>query len=113
MENFIPAIPELAKAVGNTEADGHRAAVAITTTGVYVLALCVCMCACLPVCVRMWESVYLHAIVGVRGGNAPTKEANIKLMREGLCYHAFIGRPWDRNPLSVYATRMACIKYVH
>ena len=33
MENFIPAIPEIAKAIGATEADAHRAAVAITTTG--------------------------------------------------------------------------------
>lgn len=32
MDNFIPAIPELAKKLGNTAEDAHRAAVAITTT---------------------------------------------------------------------------------
>ena len=33
MEAFLPAIPEIAKTLGSTQADGHRAAVAITTTG--------------------------------------------------------------------------------
>jgi glutamate N-acetyltransferase/amino-acid N-acetyltransferase len=32
MEAFLPAIPEIAKTLGSTQADGHRAAVAITTT---------------------------------------------------------------------------------
>lgn len=33
MDAFIPAIPEISQVLGDTEADGHRAAVAITTTG--------------------------------------------------------------------------------
>lgn len=33
MENFIPAIPEIVKTLGSSREDGHRASVAITTTG--------------------------------------------------------------------------------
>ena len=33
MEAFVPAIPEIVKTLGTTQADGHRSAVAITTTG--------------------------------------------------------------------------------
>lgn len=33
MDAFIPAIPEIAQTLGATPEDGHRASVAITTTG--------------------------------------------------------------------------------
>lgn len=40
MEAFIPAIPEIAKTLGSSQQDGHRAAVAITTTGEAPYAHC-------------------------------------------------------------------------
>jgi hypothetical protein len=33
MEAFVPAIPEIAKTLGSSLEDGHRSAIAITTTG--------------------------------------------------------------------------------
>ena len=42
MEAFLPAIPEIAKTLGSTQADGHRAAVAITTTGGFLSCGGVC-----------------------------------------------------------------------
>jgi hypothetical protein len=35
MEAFRPAIPEIAQTLGSSQQDGHRAAIAITTTGVF------------------------------------------------------------------------------
>lgn len=35
MEAFVPAIPEVVATLGKSQQDGHRAAVAMTTTGAW------------------------------------------------------------------------------
>jgi glutamate N-acetyltransferase/amino-acid N-acetyltransferase len=55
MEAFVPAIPEIAATLGASQTDGHRAAVAITTTGERIS--CARICAWLACVMRDAQSV--------------------------------------------------------